>query len=106
MTNNAISPTPPKRLKAPVRISGACEQHVYGTDLDKVTTSAIAKLTMWEPGQASLYPQGIDFYEHVRTISGNRAQWKLIKTLCYSDIGIERLAWHIHKLQLAAKETK
>lgn len=89
--------------KATIRKFGSTDQHLYGTNREKLEVNAIKALTRREPGWGNTYPEKIEVLEKVRDLSGNRAQWKSVGVIYYRDIPEEQLDWLQRKKE---KETR
>jgi len=89
------------QYKATVFIRGAAPQHFYGTSLKGLAARATKALTIFEPGTGNLMPMGFTIYEHVRTVSGNRATWSALalSTVQYKDVPQQQEEWRKQALR-------
>ena len=75
-----------KTYRAVVRITGAEDQLLYGTDLKKLTKKAEAKLTENEPGWAGCTPVNVLIQESIGSGTANQRRWMTIMTIKYEDL--------------------
>jgi hypothetical protein len=88
-----------KRYKATVHVSGAMDQHFYGTKIEALKRKAIQALTARNPGLGSLWPESLQIFEQTRVVCKNRSAWKEIETIPYADIPEDQRAWQKNKSQ-------
>lgn len=88
------------QFKAVVVIRGAKDQHLYGTDLTRLTARATKVLTENKPDWADLLPQCFRIYERIN----GGLTWQILSTTYYEQIAPEDMAWR--RLDRAQKQAK
>jgi hypothetical protein len=87
------------RYKATVHVSGAMDQHFYGTKIETLKQRAIQALTRRKPGTLNLWPESLQIFEQTRVVCKNRSAWKEIETIPYADIPEDQQIWRKNKSQ-------
>ena len=92
------------KYRATVVISGAEDQHVYGTNPDRVMDRAIRLLTENPPGFAGLKPIEVVLRIQTELLAANRSGWSVVSRQSYNDLPRERLTNQAH--QKVKKESR